>query len=460
MCRGWRGSRTLGWMSLALLATCLACGPAGDPRPKGSIEDLQSLRERNDLNVLFILIDTLRADRLGTYGATRPTSPQIDALAQDGIRFEHHLSQSSWTKASMASLWTGLYPNRSGVLRSRHAVPDAARMPAEIFREAGFRTAAMYRNGWVARNFGFSQGFEIYMKPTPTGPGRARAERDPAKIAGDDGDVIRAATGFLRTHRDDRWFLYLHLLDVHQYLSDAETSVFGTSYSDVYDNAILWTDGLLGHLLEELDRGGMRDRTLIVLTSDHGEAFGEHGTDGHAYDVYGEVIEVPFILSLPFRLEPGIVVETPTENVDLWPTVLDLLGMPPLEDPDGTSMVAAIETAARGEESPDAEDIRIAHLDGTWARMETEPAPIVSVSEGHWRLIYQGSERPLELFDKLNDPREQESVAEEHADVADALREEAEAYLERIDSPWGGEAPSVEIDEMELNQLRALGYGV
>jgi len=135
-------------------------------RPTGTIEDVLALRNRSDLNVLFVLVDTLRADRLGSYGYGRDTSPNIDALAATGIRFAQQVSQSSWTKCSMSSLWTGLYPARTRSLRAYDVLSEEATMPAEIFREAGFRTAAVWRNGWIAPNFGFAQGFEIYLSPS------------------------------------------------------------------------------------------------------------------------------------------------------------------------------------------------------------------------------------------------------------------------------------------------------
>ena len=143
-----------------------------DSRPTGTIEDVLALRDRDDLNVLFVLVDTLRADRLGSYGYERDTSPNIDALAATGLRFAQHVSQSSWTKCSMSSLWTGLYPARTRSLRAYDVISEEATMPAERFRDAGFRTAAVWRNGWIAPNFGFSQGFEIYLSP--------RGRRDPS----------------------------------------------------------------------------------------------------------------------------------------------------------------------------------------------------------------------------------------------------------------------------------------
>lgn len=256
--------------------------------------------------------------------------------------------------------------------------------------------------------------------------------------------------------------MYVHLLDIHQYTSDEASAIFGTSYSDIYDNAILTTDSLIGHLLDELDVRGLRERTIVVVASDHGEAFGEHDKDGHAYDVYGEVTEVPLVISLPFRLESGVVVDSPSENVDIWPTLFELIGLSGLEDPDGASLLPAIESAMTGEPSPDEGSLRFAHLEEKWGRLENEDesSPMVSVTEDDWRLIYTSSAESPQLFNKNSDPAEANNIANKHEDVVAALQAEVDAYLEQDEAPWPEEDLSVELDEMELNQLRALGYGI
>ena len=438
----------------------------GDPRPRGTLEDVLALRERSDLNVLFILVDTLRADRLGAYGYERDTSPNLDALAATGIRFAQQVSQSSWTKCSMASLWTGLYPVRTRVLRAYDVVSPEARMPAEIFQEAGFRTAGIWRNGWIDPNFGFSQGFEIYLSPRSE---RRRANRQQRRdnpnitLDGDDGDILSSAFEFLRAHRHERWFLYLHMMDVHQYLYSEDTALFGTSYSDSYDNSIRWVDSLLGRLFRGLEEFGLRENTLVVFSSDHGEAFGEHGGEGHARNVYGEVTQTPLILSFPFRLDPGIVVEARSENVDLWPTVLELLGLPALADVDGRSLLPEIVAAARGETPAEGEDdgVAFAQIDQAWGRTREGPRPMVAVNQGQWRLMFRaGAPERTELYDKSADPREQRNIVGEQPEVTERLKERAVAYLKSPPPPWGEDTPSVEIDEMQMNQLRALGYGV
>ncbi|MEN8184793.1 MAG: sulfatase-like hydrolase/transferase, partial [Myxococcota bacterium] len=137
-------------------------------RPVGSVSDLRELGSREDLNVVFILIDTLRADHLSAYGYPRETSPIIDFLASSGVRFDRVHAQSSWTKSSMASLWSASYPRRVDVLRYTDALAPELELPAEILSANGFVTGGIFRNGWVAANFGFNQGFHVYAGAKPS----------------------------------------------------------------------------------------------------------------------------------------------------------------------------------------------------------------------------------------------------------------------------------------------------
>ena len=456
--------------SLALAAALIALVVATnrdlvvDTRPVGGVEDIAGLSEREDLNVLFILIDTLRAHRLSSYGYERPTSPTLDYLADTGIRFARHLAQSTWTKTSMVSLWTGHYPARTGVLRFPHATPDEAIMPAEILRDAGFRTGGIWRNGWVASNFGFAQGFELYHRPRARSVNPELIRETPnATLEGSDEDAIDMATEFLRVHKTERWFLYVHLMDVHQYLFDAESAVFGSDYSDLYDNSILHEDNLVSHLITFLASQGLLERTLVIIGSDHGEAFRERGIEGHARHVYRESTEVPWILSFPFKLEPGIVIPTPSENVDMWPTVLELLDLPAIPETDGRSLLPDLLAAGRGQALPPDPTPSISHLDRSWARAEVASQPAVSVSDDRYRFLYAidaNGNTERELFDQQEDPEELEDLVDERPKVAARMLEIAEDYMEGSSPPWESEAPSVEIDQMELNQLRALGYAL
>src|SRR4030095_8714477 len=186
----------------------------------------------SDLNVFFLLIDTLRADRLGVYGYARPTSPVIDAAAAYGIVFDDAIAQSSWTKTSMASMWTATHPIHNGILRYSHVIPEAAVMPAERLRDAGYRTVGLWRNGWVEGNFGFAPGFERYIRPA-IGSERMRVHREsrtPNPIAGTDEDLTSSATGFLEKFGGQRFFLYLHYMALHHDVYDESSGVRWPAY--------------------------------------------------------------------------------------------------------------------------------------------------------------------------------------------------------------------------------------
>ncbi len=451
-----------GLILIGLLSTMLEIREPGGlaARPLGTDADIVALRERKDLNVLFILIDTLRADRLGSYGYERDTSPGLDRLAGSGVRFARTLAQSSWTKTSMASLWTGLLPARAGITRFDQVLPEEALMPAEVLREAGFQTIGLYRNGWVAPTFGFDQGFDVYQRPIQLPlPPQVRRENPTLSEAGSDEGLVASAVEFLRLQGHERWFLYLHLMDVHEYLYDEESALFGLHYSDVYDNSIHWTDSVLEILFEHLAELGHLDDTLIVVTSDHGEAFGEHGSEGHARNVYRESTEVPFLLSFPFRLEPGVVIEHRVRNIDVWPTVLDLIGLE-LPGADGISRRDEILASARGERIEGPEELAIAYLDQAWARPGQTPEPTVAIVDGPLRYVRvsQAGRQIEQLFDATDDPRERHNWADDRPDDLERLSAEADRYLE-LAPDWGA-SPKREISELELNHLRALGYAI
>ena len=433
-------------------------------RPPGGLPELAALHDRKDLNVVFILIDALRADRLGVSGYARPTSPNLDALASGGVRFARTRASSSWTKPSMASLLTSTSPSAHRILRWEDTVPDAATLPAEVFRAAGLRTTGLHRNDWLAPHFGFAQGFDSYYTPRVYSETRAMRRNSPSVgsgLRGSDADTTDAAVQFLKSFGRERFFLYLHYMDVHQYASDAAGPTFGTSHSDFYDSAIAWVDANIGAVVSELDRLGLSNRTLIIVTADHGEEFGEHGGEGHGRTLYREMTDVPLLVIPPFRLATPAVVETPVSSLDVFPTVLDLMGLPPLPGAEGHTLRPLIEAAIGGTPPPAGEDRPVfAELDRSWGQRGAPPDRLAAVATDETRLIRAlDRPEPVQLFALGTDPNERANVAASDPATRDRLEALLSQQMQRPASPWGAAAP-VQMDRLSLDQLRALGYVV
>ena len=380
-------------------------------RSAGTVEDLAALKDRDDLNVVFIVIDTLRADRLSLYGYERETTPVIDDLGGHGIVFDRAISQSSWTKTSMASIWTGTYPATNGILRYNHVIPEAVTMPAEIFKAAGYRTAGVWRNGWVAPNFGFQQGFDIYHQPRPGADSKVKRQSPSSHpIAGTDQDLSNSVQDFLDHFGREKFFMYVHMMDLHQYVFDEFAPDFGPGYDDAYDKSITWEDRVIGSIVQALDDIDVLRRTLIVIASDHGEAFLEHGFEGHARNLYREVVHVPVVIVPPFILEREIRVKQTIANVDIWPTVLDLVGLPPMEGADGRSMVPLILREGGSKIPTDVAGLDrpiISHMDQRWGNRKEDPKEIVALTDGPFRvMVHRYNSEKDEFFDWRSDPDE------------------------------------------------------
>ena len=445
-------------IGLYLYSSVEVVSEPGANREKGGVAEIKALAEKTDTNVLFILVDTLRAGRMGVYGYERDTTPFLSELASTGIRFDRHISQSSWTKTSMASMWTGMNPIRSGITKFDHTISNEILMPAEILADAGIRPIGLFRNGWVSGYFGFEQGFEKYYRPGGGVVNKALQRQRPNALAhGTDEGLIGDAVEFLRLHgKSSRWMLYLHLMDLHEYTYDEESALFGSQVSDLYDNSIRRTDWVLSTLHAYMESAGLTDNTIIVVLSDHGEAFGERGFEGHARSVFPETTETPLIVSLPFDIEGGIVVKDKTTNIDVWPTLLEMMGIADDGDRDGISRMPELLAAAEGARVDREGDVSVAFLDETWGRPGTDPKPAISVIEGEYRFLRgtNDSGTLTEVLLKTDDDQTADRI-EEFPEIASRLRDEADRQL-AIEPEYSSD--NIELDEMQLDQLRALGY--
>ena len=401
---------------LALLAL-LASPGCGDGSP--SHADLP----RGPHDVIVVLVDTLRADRLGVYGYERPTSPVLDAFAEEALVFERCISQSTWTKPSVASLMTGLFPSEHQVHRYRTPLGDEFVTLAELLSERGYQTAGVVANLLVADPAqGYGQGFETFEMPEIT---NARLPYPTAD------DVVDACLDRIAAAGPEPLFLYAHLIDPHApyappepfrsafdrgvrgerdgfflteeegHTADVATAEDWQHWSDLYDGEIAFSDRELGRLFDGLRDAGRFDEALVVFLSDHGEEFFEHGGWMHNPNMYQEVVHVPLLVKPPasWELEVGTRVADTVMQIDVLPTVADVVGLEARDAWSGTSLLlralrpaGSLPTIAYSEVQNHGH-VRRAIFEGPWKRIRAD-AP----------------ERVDLLFDLDTDPREREDL--------------------------------------------------
>jgi arylsulfatase A-like enzyme len=423
---------------LSALLAPLACGGAVAP---------EQVRERlASPNLVLIVVDTLRADWTSPYGASEPTTPELARWAARGILFENVRAQSSWTKISLASLLTSLWPRTHGVREARDGLDEAAVTVAEVLRDAGYRTYAVQTNGWLHPSFGMHQGFERYSFPH----GGAALLAQPSVWAHAD-RVYEEAFRLVAAHDESEpFFLYLHFMDVHQYAAPPEYRRFGTDARGAYLAATRWVDDAVERVRRLLDQRGLLDRSVLVLASDHGEAFGEHGVTGHARNVLTPVLAVPLVIRLPFPIVP-VRVASQVRNLDLAPTLLDLAGVPAPACFEGRSLLPLALGEAPAVDRPSFAalgqplfaDARVQH----------------ALSDGAWtyaRNLDADAPPPELLFDRQVDPGENVNLVSMEPEQATRLRARLDEHL--AEAGEGLRRTGVRIDPGIAERLRALGY--
>jgi arylsulfatase A-like enzyme len=297
-------------------------------------------------NVLVYVVDCLRADHVGAYGYPRPTTPAIDRLARDSVLFEAAQACASWTKPAVGCLLTSLYPVFHGARTVDDALDPEVATLAEAFRAEGYATAAWIANPFVsAPAFGLTRGFERVVQVLDK-PEAVNINDLPA----DAGVITRRVTAWLEANARRRFFLYLHSLDLHaqyrrrppfdrRFLSRERRA--GERQLDLYDNELAANDYEIGRLLDALARLRLYDRTIVVVTADHGEEFSEHGFTRHGHTLYQGLLHVPLIVKLPRSEQRGRRVADTVSSIDLAPTLLAAAGLPRPSGFQGESLLAA-----------------------------------------------------------------------------------------------------------------------
>jgi arylsulfatase A-like enzyme/tetratricopeptide (TPR) repeat protein len=394
-------------------------------------------------NVLLITIDTLRADGVSCYGGPAASTPVLDGLAGRGVRFAAAVAQVPLTGPSHASILTGLIPVRHGVRdNGGFVLPDEVPVVTERFRLAGYRTAAFVSGYPLVRRFGFARGFDTYDDRLPHG-------NDPRRAPYIERLADRTTDLVLRWLEDapppsggpeKPWFLWVHYYDPHApYEPPGE---LGRRFaSKPYYGEVAFVDEQIGRLIGRLDERALTSRTLILVTSDHGESLGEHGEESHGIFVYDSTLRIPWIMAGP-EVPRGRVVETVARSIDVAPTLLDYAGIAGAGAVDGRS----IRPATTGRALPD----EPAYAESLSSLLHMGWAPLHAWRTRRWKLVE--APRP-ELYDLEADPAEQRNLAPDEREQVERLRRPLQAAM-AAPTPLAAKA----VDAEAAERLGALGY--
>jgi len=483
--RSRRARRTVAWLGCVFVLGGASCEgesarpgalAAGGPRP----------------DIILLLVDALRADRLGLYGGPAENSPTIDAIAREGVTFERAIAQAPWTQPSVASLFSSLYPSVHGVHDFHLAMETTygaepkiavfgegfATLP-EMLRANGYRTAAFVANPFLDTAFGFSRGFDHF-------------DASFAALSARGSRVNETAIGWLRTREPAvPVFLYLHYMDVHgpydarpavldpildaveragprERLDDAaeerlgylrtfpsamrrperhaELSRYREYWVARYDAGIREMDTYLAALRDALEADGMWQGALVIVTADHGEALYEHGVWDHGQSLDDTELHVPLIVRWPGVVPAGLRVRATVQLIDVMPTILDLLHIRNADVGEGRS-VAPLLSGGPGS----GPDVAIAEA------VKGRPGARAIYADG-WKLVTEANGEST-LFDIAGDPLEEHDVGGTRVTEAARLRELLAAHAERA-AALAAERPAARTaaSPAQIERLRALGY--
>jgi arylsulfatase A-like enzyme len=476
-------------LALALVTQITSCGDStSSETTRADLPWDETTREiavgelEPKLSVLLIVIDALRTDALGCYGNERAQTQTLDALANEGILFRSARSSISWTLPAHASLFTSVFPNQHGAIKSTTRLADHFTTLAEVLRDSGWSTAAITDGGFVTSTFGLMQGFDFVSAARPS-PGTLGKGAGVRTIANRAWQWIRKQTG--------PYFAFVHTYQVHEpyapperfrqrlvrpyagELSDAvrvrelrrrqaagEMTADDLRYvRDLYDAEVAYTDEVLGQFFRKLRDGGQLDSTIVIVTSDHGEDFGEHEHFGHSTWLYETLLSIPLIIRLPRGDGRSRVVDYPVRLVDVAPTVLDLVNLPVPPMWIGTNLLHATEsrellaTVTRGKPGAKEESRRelrtaFALVDGQ-RKIVRYPPRFAGPEDHPDRHIYS-------IFDLAVDPAELHDLWT--PGDSSELDRRFEGALRRFPDLTGGREQQAELSEQDERSLRALGY--
>jgi arylsulfatase A-like enzyme len=434
-------------------------------------------------NVILISLDALRRDYVGIYRGEKDFTPNIDRLAEDSVVFENAYSQAPWTIPSHLSILSGLNPNSHGANTFSDKVPSFVKTLPQILREKGYLTFAYTGGGLVSSNFGFSNGFNQYK------------EWDGSELPDSSRPVFERFNNFISSNKGKNFFLFLHTYQFHDPLESPEEILEKVSkgkkpiwkgvsisqligggkgtYKPLKEEEIesikilakaesrTIDEHLIGPLINKLKEEGIYDQTMIIITSDHGDEYFDHGGWQHAHTLYNELIRVPLIIKFPYQKFKGKRINKNVRLIDIAPTILDVLGFNPEKyNMDGKSLIPVIEDKEREERKCFSEiyyDPTRPHIPQRVSLVYGDYKLIVNQLISEWEKFFSYPPTPLqpfELYDLRNDPFEKNNLYSERRETALLLLEMIKEYKRKT-------PPNVEkgiINEELRAKLKALGY--
>jgi len=461
------------------------------------------------MKIILYVIDSLRADHLPCYGYKRSTAPYIQSLVHDSVIFEKAYCQSTWTRASAASILTGTYPSVHGVITMEDFMPFDIRTLPELLKEHGYQTIGISAMGNVSSTFGFNKGFdhfvdlykdeELLQKRGRTSEYKffKRYEKEHTIVDPLAEDITQKAIPFIEKYYDQKMFIFLWSIDVHNPFFPPikkfsnypyEGPIDGSNKSirkakrpkeiqrliDLYDDEIYYNDQCIGEFINYLKKKGIYDESLIILTSDHGESFYEHGLKGHGQIPYEEQIHIPLIIKFPRSENRGHREGTIVQLIDLYPTIAKLAGVNNIPAyVCGTDLRKVIRTKERMERYAFVET-RLKRSRALWRAVRTERWKYIVQSPPEWsrRFLFSNPFGALTflkdfmkgkrqwLFNLEIDPEEKVNVIGKELKVADALQKIMQKWQDEILKLREeiGCRTAGEIDDQTAQHLRNLGY--
>jgi len=414
-------------------------------------------------NILIYLVDALRPDHLPFFGYAKNTAPHMTEFAKDCVLFKNAYAQASWTRPSVGALFTGLYPFQHQAISLKSGLAAELQTVAEILDGSGFHTIGISSNAGVKEFFNFHQGFDYFKYHSNLDGGQA--------------DMLNTyAFEQLRLNRTP-FFLYLHTMEPHRpyflkeefipppvkedvrvAMGDPDAPRYTVNLNQVlshYDASITQNDKAFGDLIAEMMRLGLYERTLIILMSDHGEEFYEHEGFAHGNKLYQESLKHLFIVKLPQQINAGTVIEENVQEIDIFPTILDLAGLPVPAYCGGKSLRRILldpETV----QSPFHREIFVESGD------ELRKKAII---DGHWKLIHTGKEwredlHDYELYHLKDDPEEKVNLYGHNPLAARYLKQRLMGWATAQKKLFalGKEDIEKTLTPKEIEELKALGY--